>query len=52
MAQDMHSIFVMPDALTADTSGTYLKMPAAGCASVDMFTNIEDVDLETCKGWS
>ena len=52
MAEDMHGIFVMPDAFAEDPTGTFNKMPAAGCASVDMFTNTEDVDLETCKEWS
>ena len=52
IACDMHSVFVVPSMMCDDPTFVYNKVPAAGGHSVDLFTAVEDVDLDLMKNWS
>ena len=51
-ADDMHGVFTVPSMMCVDPTGTFDYVPAAGCAPLDMFDSIEQLDLDHVKRWS
>ena len=52
IANDMHRVFVVPSTMCDDPTMVYDKVPAAGCHSIDLLTDIQDVELNLVKDWS
>ena len=52
MVEEMHRILVLLRMMCANPTMTYKKVPATGSHTIDLFTTVQDVDLELVKDWS
>ena len=50
-AGDMHRIFTVPSMMCNDPGLVYNKVPAAGGLPLEMFTSVQEIDLELVKNW-
>ena len=49
---NMQEVFVIPSTMCEDPTMVYHKVLSSGCHFIDLFTAVQDVDLELVKYWS